>query len=105
MKDVPKNSHFLLLSSQVVRQQALNLPFRWFESNLSSQENKEKIHLCFLEKEKNYKPTCPRGYSDCVCDPAYIKFYHPEWYKDLYGDLTPQQASKKDCLQRVKGRS
>ena len=56
----------------------------------------------FFRKRKNYKPTCPRGYSDCVCDPAYINFYHPEWYKDLYGDLTPKQASKKDCLQRVK---
>ena len=28
-----------------------------------------------------YIPTCPRGYKDCVGDPAYIKTFHPEWYK------------------------
>ena len=33
-----------------------------------------------------YKPVCPRGFSDCVTDPAYIKFHYPDWYKELYGD-------------------
>lgn len=28
---------------------------------------------------KYYQPTCPYGYDDCVCDPAYTKAYHPEW--------------------------
>ena len=45
-----------------------------------------------------YMPTCPRGYKDCVCDPAYIKFYHPEWYKELYGDKTPYEAAE-ECRQ------
>ena len=51
-----------------------------------------------------YKPTCPRGYMDCVCDPAYIKFYHEEWYHDLYGDLTPEQAIHQEggCMERFK---
>ena len=47
-----------------------------------------------------YIPTCPRGYKDCVGDPAYIKFYHPEWYKKLYGDKTPYEAAE-ECRQAV----
>ena len=39
-----------------------------------------------------YKPVCPRGFSDCVTDPAYIKFHYPDWYKNLYGDMTPEEA-------------
>lgn len=40
----------------------------------------------------NYKPLCPRGYDDCVWDPAYIFFNYPDWYKKLYGDLSPEEA-------------
>lgn len=47
----------------------------------------------FLE----YVPTCPRGYNDCVCDPAYIKFHYPKWYKKEYGDMTPEEASALHC--------
>ena len=39
-----------------------------------------------------YVPVCPRGYSDCVNDPAYILFYHPTYYKEIFGDKTPLQA-------------
>jgi hypothetical protein len=46
---------------------------------------------------QKYVPTCPRGYVDCVYDPAYIKCNHPELYKKLYGDLTPEQAFQKSC--------
>ena len=46
---------------------------------------------------KEYKPTCPQGYTDCVCDPAYIKYYNPDWYKKLYGDMSPEDAAKKYC--------
>lgn len=49
---------------------------------------------------KTYIPTCPRGYHDCVNDPAYIKYYHPEWYKELYGDKTPYEAAE-ECRQAV----
>lgn len=48
----------------------------------------------------NYVPVCPRGYLDCVCDPAYIKYYHPDWYKKLYGDKTPEEAGEK-CRQKM----
>ena len=51
---------------------------------------------------QEYIPTCPRGYIDCVYDPAYIKTYHPDYYHDTFGDLTPEQASAKSCGERVK---
>lgn len=49
-----------------------------------------------------YKPVCPRGFEDCVYDPAYIKYSHPEWYKELYGDMTPEEAlrDKSGCWER-----
>ena len=47
-----------------------------------------------------YKPVCPRGFSDCVTDPAYIKFHYPDWYKELYGDKTPEEAAEK-CRQKM----
>ena len=40
----------------------------------------------------SYKPLCPRGYSDCIWDPAYIFYNYPDWYKELYGDLSPEEA-------------
>ena len=56
--------------------------------------------LAKLPKKSYYMyniPVCPRGYVDCVYDPGYIKFFHPEWYKELYGDMTPEEAIyKKD---------
>ena len=44
-----------------------------------------------IEIEK-YKPVCPRGYEDCIWDPARIQYINPEWYKRLYGDMTPEEA-------------
>ena len=41
---------------------------------------------------QEYKPVCPRGYEDCISDPAYIKYHYPNWYKELYGDLSPEEA-------------
>lgn len=46
---------------------------------------------------KKYTPVCPQGYTNCICDPAYIKCFYPKWYNDMYGDLTPQEAADKDC--------
>ena len=50
-----------------------------------------------------YKPVCPRGFDDCVSDPAYIKYHHPEWYKELYGEKTPEEAIRDEedgCWER-----
>lgn len=44
-----------------------------------------------------YNPVCPIGKTDCVNDPAYAHFYHPEWYKEAYGDMTPDKVADKYC--------
>lgn len=46
---------------------------------------------------KAYIPVCPQGYDDCVCDPAYIQHHYPAWYKELYGDMTLEEAAAKGC--------
>ena len=48
-----------------------------------------------------YQPTCPFGATDCVCDPAYIKYYHPEWYKDMYGDKSPSEVANETCKRQT----
>lgn len=48
-----------------------------------------------------YIPTCPRGYDDCVYDPAYIKYNYPERYAELYGDKTPEEVSKNGSCQTL----
>ena len=52
---------------------------------------------------QSYHPTCPRGYSDCVSDPAFIKKYYPKWYEELYGDKEPSEAiwDEGGCMARV----
>ena len=51
-----------------------------------------------------YMPVCPRGYSDCIYDPAYIKFNYSEWYKELYGNMTPAEAIlvPDGCMEKCK---
>lgn len=45
-------------------------------------------------KSVYYKPTCKFGWDDCINDPAYIYATYPEWYKSLYGDMTPEEAAE-----------
>lgn len=44
-----------------------------------------------------YIPVCPLGMMDCVYDPAYIKKYCPEFYEDMWGDITPEEAAHLSC--------
>lgn len=30
-----------------------------------------------------YTPSCLYGYKDCINDPAYIRWNHPEWWEEL----------------------
>ena len=46
-----------------------------------------------LHEGRDYTPTCPRGYDDCIWDPGYIKHKCPDWYARLYGDKTPEEAA------------
>lgn len=54
----------------------------------------------YLLKHQGYIPTCPRGYSDCVYDPAYIKHCNSSWYKELFGTQSPYEAAE-GCRQQV----
>lgn len=40
-----------------------------------------------------YKPTCKFDCGDCIYDPAYIHTTYPEWYKELYGAISPEEAA------------
>lgn len=40
-----------------------------------------------------YKPTCKFGWDNCIHDPAYIYSTYHEWYKELYGDKSPEEAA------------
>lgn len=44
-------------------------------------------------KDVYYRPTCKCGYDDCIYDPAYICATYPEWYKNLFGSKTPEEAA------------
>ena len=46
---------------------------------------------------KPYKPTCPKGYEDCVHDPAYIYWIDRDWFRELYGNISVEEASKISC--------
>ena len=58
-----------------------------------------KSHLC-----RDYCKSARNAYgaTDCVRDPAYIKYYYPDWYTNLYGDKTPEEAVyvKNGCYDR-----
>lgn len=41
-----------------------------------------------------YIPTCRYGCDDCIHDPAYIKATYPDWYAELYGKQSPEEAAK-----------
>lgn len=45
---------------------------------------------------------CPLGCTDCVLDPMYIFKHHPEWYKSMHGDKTPQEVVKETCMEYIK---
>lgn len=57
-------------------------------------------------KEANYSPYyhmyCPYKLSDCIHDPGYILQEYPEWYKELYGDMPPEEVAQKECLRYCK---
>lgn len=49
-----------------------------------------------------YEPACPFGMMDCISDPAYDKFYYPDYYKELYGDKTVEEALNDSCSSCLK---
>lgn len=57
-------------------------------------------------KEVNHSPYyhmyCPYGLSNCIHDPGYILQEYPEWYKELYRDMPPEEVVQKECLSYCK---
>lgn len=70
-------------------------------NQFSMQDLAEYLHTAGWRKQvvyssvecQKYTPTCKYGYEDCVWDPAYIKYHHPDWYSRLYGNISPEEAS------------
>lgn len=44
----------------------------------------------------------PYGLFDCIHDPGYLLQECPEWYKELYGDMPPEEVVQKECLRYCK---
>lgn len=53
-------------------------------------------------KETNYDMYCPYGYAGCIHDPGYLLQECSEWYKELYGDMPPEEVVQKECLRYCK---
>ncbi len=70
-----------------------NPKYKDFKNFFESDNSEEYYNAALLERQ-GYLPTCPRGYNDCIGDPAYIKYHYPDWYKELYGDKTPYEAAE-----------
>ena len=59
----------------------------------------DRIARVYLQ-EPDYEPVCPYGNTDCVCDPAYIRATHPEWWIELGRPTvceTGEEAIRKGC--------
>ena len=48
-----------------------------------------------------YYPVCAMGYADCIHDPAYIKHFYPDWYEELWGDKTVEEAFQEQVKEGV----
>lgn len=65
--------------------------------NLNNIENSSN-EFDIAKNKNSYTSVCPFRKTDCVCDPGYIHFYYPEWYNELYRNISPEEAVKKECL-------
>lgn len=62
-------------------------------------DNPIYAHIPKTSKFSWYKTVCPFGQTDCVNDPGYIKAIHPEWYKSMYGNKTPEEVAEWNCTE------
>lgn len=59
---------------------------------------KEKCKSCSeqpgLTNQHLWNPvTCKFGYKDCIHDPGYIYAHYSDWYKELYGNISYDEAA------------
>lgn len=71
---------------------------------LNCMDNPIYANVPLVSLFQEYIPVCPRGYKDCVSDPAYILYHYPSWYKELYGSLAPSQVILLEggCMERYR---
>lgn len=50
----------------------------------------------------DYHMYCPYKYAGCIHDPGYIFSECPNWYKELYGDMSPEEVARTECLKYCK---
>lgn len=61
-----------------------DLEFRMKQANFQVTQIQRACLAARTELDKeDYIPTCLFGYIDCVNDPAYIRYYHPDTWEKL----------------------
>ena len=60
---------------------------------------KDNVIYEHLESHRCYYEPCCRVMDDCINDPAYLLWSDPEFYKKVYGNMTPKEvfANMKSC--------
>ena len=58
--------------------------------------------LQFLRQKYSSHYYCPYRLPDCIYDPGYLPQECPEWYIELYGNMTPEEVAQKQCLSYCK---
>ena len=72
----------LQVENKQLRQELFNLNTNISLVRLSLRETKTRLLKCYPSINK-YTLTCPHGFMDCVYDPAYLKEYCFDWWKEL----------------------
>lgn len=66
--------------------------------------SRNKKNLKIKDNFLRYRPSCPHGRKDCINDPSHIKYFNPKYYTKLYGDVSIEEALKKDtCCKSCDG--
>jgi hypothetical protein len=66
--------------------------------------SRNKKNLKIKDNFLRYKPACPHGRKDCINDPSHIKYFNHKHYVKLYGDVSIEEALKKDnCCKSCDG--
>lgn len=74
-----------------------------YDKCVSDKKNCEKCERNFKFNDlkdyfQQYHPACPLGFEFCVNDPAYIKCFHPKYFKEAFGDKSIEEIVAETCL-------
>ncbi len=79
--EVPIETLLAYMCAELAHQREIPKQMYWIAmgSTVGRMEYELKRYL----PEEPYEHTCPYGYKDCISDPAYIRWNHPEWWIEL----------------------